>query len=138
MSKRIRDLRSPVTEWRKWLFDAASVPFARLSDAQRFWLGFGVLSILTTLLIHNPLWQASRSRLYQEGDIAREAVISPADVYFVDEEASASEKLQAREAVKPIFRYESNKAESAVQGFVSTWEKLQRHGGETSAKPSNS
>ena len=40
---------------------------------------------------------------------------------------------------KPIFRYESNKAEQAVQSFLSSWEKLQRHGGESVAtKPTNS
>ena len=59
MSKRIRDLKSPVTEWREWLFALVARPFGKLSDNQQFWLGFAVLCLLTTLLIQNPLWRVS-------------------------------------------------------------------------------
>jgi cyclic-di-AMP phosphodiesterase PgpH len=128
MSKRIRDLKSPVTEWRQWLFSLVAKPFLRLTDDQQFWLGFVVLCLLTTLLIYNPLWRASGEQPYQEGDIARESITSPADIYFNDPEESERLKTQARETVRPMFRYESNNAEQAVQGFKSAWEKLQRHG----------
>lgn len=126
MSKRIRDLRSPVTEWRKWLFDLAARPFSRLSDNQRFWLGFSFLCIVTTILIHNPFWQGGSQQDYKEGDVARESIISPADIYFVDPQESERLKNEAKDAIKPIFRFESNKADQAVQGFLSAWEKLQR------------
>ncbi len=130
MSKRIRDLKSPVTEWRQWLFSLVAKPFARLSDNQQFWLGFVALCLLTTLLIYNPLWRASGEQIYQEGDIARESITSPADIYFNDPEESERLKAEAKDAVRPIFRYESNRAEQAVQGFKSAWEKLQRHSGD--------
>ena len=98
-----------------------------------------MLCLLTTLLIHNPLWRVAGDQPYQEGDIARESIISPADVYFADPDESERLKLEAKNAIKPIFRYESNKAEQAVQGFLSSWEKLQRHGGESAnTKQSNS
>jgi len=138
MSKRIRDLKSPVTEWREWLFGLIARPFGVLSPEHQFWIGFAVLCLLTTLLIHNPLWRSAGEQPYQEGDIARESISSPADVYFADPDESERLKSEARKAVKPIFRYESNKAEQAVQGFLSSWEKLQRHGGETDTKQSNS
>lgn len=138
MSKRIRDLKSPVTEWREWLFGLIARPFGVLSPEHQFWIGFAVLCLLTTLLIHNPLWRSAGEQPYQEGDIARESISSPADVYFADPEESERLKNEARKAVKPIFRYESNKAEQAVQGFLSSWEKLQRHGGEANTKQSNS
>ncbi|HEV7700935.1 MAG TPA: HDIG domain-containing protein [Pyrinomonadaceae bacterium] len=128
MSKRIRDLSSPVTEWRRWLFGLAAKPFSRMSDGQKFWLGFAALCLVTTLLISNPWWKAAAQPTYQEGDIARESIISPADIYFADADESERLKAQAKESVKPIFRYESNKAEQAVTGFLSSWEKLQRHG----------
>lgn len=137
MSKRIRDLSSPVTEWRKWLFDIAARPFASLSDDQRFWLGFATLCILTTLLIHNPLWHFSAGQTYKEGDIAREGIISPADIYLTDPEESERLKTEAKDSIKPIFRYESNRSEQAVQGFLSSWEKLQRHGSEGNQKVAN-
>ncbi len=138
MSKRIRDLKSPVTEWREWLFGLIARPFGVLSPEHQFWIGFAVLCLLTTLLIHNPLWRSAGEQPYQEGDIARESISSPADVYFADADESERLKNEARKAVKPIFRYESNKAEQAVQGFLSSWEKLQRHGGEANTKQSNS
>lgn len=136
MSKRIKDLRSPVTEWRKWLFATAARPFSRFSEEQRFWTGFAFLCLITTFLIHNPFWRGGNEQLYQEGDIARESVTSPADIIFVDAEESERLKNEARESIKPIFRFESNKADQAVQGFLSSWEKLQRSR-DTGQKPAN-
>lgn len=140
MSKRIRDLKPTQTRWRHRASRLVGWPFALLSDDQKFWLGFGALCLITTLLIQNPFWDTPVERPYAEGDIARESIVSPADIYFTDPEESERLKAEARDAVKPIFRYEANKAERAVQGFLSSWEKLQRHGGSgnTNAKPSNS
>ena len=136
MSKRIKDLKSPATQWSEWLGRLVRRPFAWLSVNQQFWFGFGVFCLLTTLLIHNPLWRAPGGQLYKDGDIVRESIIAPTDVTFTDTEESDRLKLDAKKAVKPIFRYESNKSEQAAQRFLSSWEKLQRHGGE--AKNSNS
>ncbi|MBK8464627.1 MAG: HDIG domain-containing protein [Chloracidobacterium sp.] len=141
MSKRIQDLKSPMTRWSEAVFAAAAKPFYSLSDDQRFWLGFAALCLLTTLLINNPLWRASGEQVYKEGDIVRERINSPSDVYFFDTDETEKLKADAKNAVKPIFRYESNKSDRAVQTFLSSWEKLQRRGssGEASnSKPSNS
>jgi cyclic-di-AMP phosphodiesterase PgpH len=139
MSKRIRDLKPPVTKWRERIFHAAAWPFAALSHEGRFWLGFALLCLITTLLIQNPLWRANSEQIYKEGDIARESVISPADISVTDAEESERLRAEARDAVSPIFRYESNKAEQAVQSFLSSWERLQRHGRDgISTKPANS
>ena len=131
-------MKSPVTEWREWLFGWVARPFAALSADQQFWFGFAFLCLLTTLLIQNPLWRSAGEQSYQEGDIARASITAPSDVYFTDPEESARLKAEARNAVKPIFRYESNKAERAVQEFLSSWEKLHRHGGDKGPqKPTN-
>ncbi len=132
-------MKTPFERRREKLFELLAAPFRRLSADQQFWTGFACLCLFTTLLIHNPLWRASGEQLYKEGEIARESIIAPADVYFTDVEESDRLRLEARNAVKPIFRYESNKSDQAVQRFLSSWEKLQRHGSETSnSKPSNS
>ena len=130
MSKRIQDMKSPATRWREKVFAAAAKPFSSLSDTQKFWFGFAALCLLTTLLIQNPFWRSSNETAYQVGDIARETIVSPADIYFVDPEEAEQKKVEAKASIKPIFRYESNRAEQAVQGFISSWEKLQRHGSE--------
>lgn len=141
MGKRARDLRSPLSKWFEWLLDVVGRPFASMSVEQKFWSGFAVFCLVTTFLIHNPIWRAAGEQQYKEGDIVRESIIVPADVIYTDLEESEKLKEETRKAVKPIFRYESNKAEQAVQRFVSSWEKLQRHGNETfssNSKQSNS
>lgn len=140
MAKRIQDLKSPTTKLRERVVNGFLRPFRKLSPDQRFWLGFVILSLVTTLVIDNPLWHVSAGPQYHEGDIARESIVSPADIYFTDTEETDRLRKQAREQVQPIFRYESGKAEQAVQQFLSSWETLQRHGKEEAAntKPTNS
>jgi putative nucleotidyltransferase with HDIG domain len=140
MAKRIQDLKSPTTKFRERLTGPVERLFDRLSQNQRFYLGFAFLALVTTLLINNPLWHFSSEPEYKEGDFARESIVSPADIYFTDTDDNQRLRNEAREAVKPIFRYESGKAEQSVQRFLSSWETLQRHGKEEPAnsKPTNS
>ncbi|MGH7784166.1 MAG: hypothetical protein ACREO5_10045, partial [Candidatus Binatia bacterium] len=140
MSKRIQDLTPAVTKWRKRIFEGFWKPLKLLSPDQRFWVGFAFLCIVTTLLVYNPFWRSAGEQTYKEGDISRENIIAPADIYFTDDAATDRKRTEAKDAIKPIFRYESNNSEQAVQQFLSSWEKLQRHGGDSPAdsKPSNS
>jgi membrane-associated HD superfamily phosphohydrolase len=127
MSKQIQELRGPLAKWRSKFAGFVKGPIEKVSPNQRFWIGFAFLSIVTTLLISNPFWQASSALSYRPGDFARESVFSPAVIYFVDEEETERLREERRNAQEPIFRYESNKADQAVQQFLSAWEKLQRH-----------
>src|ERR1700761_3117085 len=104
MSKRIRDLSSPVTEWRNWLLGLLGKPFARMTDAQKFWLGFATLCIVTTLLISNPWWRGAAAPSDQEGAVPPESIISPADITFADSDEAERLKTQAKDSVRPIFR----------------------------------
>lgn len=115
--------------WRKFL-KIVSAPFERLSLNQKFWIGFVFLSLVTTLLINNPFWSPA-SADYQFGDIARESIISPADITVIDEEQTKQIKDAAKSGIKPIFNLQTELAVEAVQSFSSDWEKLQ------SAKNSN-
>src|SRR5688500_17837076 len=65
-------------------------------------------------------------------------MIAPVDIVFTDDEETARRREEAKKAVRPIFRFESNKPEQSTQRFLALWEKLQRHSGEVpSNKPSN-
>jgi putative nucleotidyltransferase with HDIG domain len=128
MSKRIQDLTSPLTRVKKAIWETAARPFRSLSPNQRFWLGLAVLCLFTTLLINNPLWRASGEQPYKNGDIARESIISPADIYFTDDDETERRRQAARDAIKPMFTFESKRPEEAVQGFRSAWENLDRRG----------
>jgi putative nucleotidyltransferase with HDIG domain len=127
MSKRLPELASPFTKVRKAITKFFTRTFENFTSVQRFWAGFAFLCILTTLLINNPFLRVSGEQ-YKEGDVARESIISPADIIARDEEATEASRKAAREKIPPIFRLESNKSEQTVQRFLSAWEKLQRHG----------
>src|SRR5215207_8409913 len=107
MSKRLPELASPFTKIRKTFTKYYTRTFENFTSAQRFWAGFAFLCILTTLMINNPFWRVSGEQ-YKEGDIARESIISPADITVTDEEATEARRTAAREKIPPIFRLESN------------------------------
>ena len=127
MNKRLRlqDLTTPLTKFRQGFRQYIARPFENLSNAQKFWLGFTLLCIFTTLLINNPFWRATTAQ-YQEGDIARETIIAPADITVADDEETAKVKNSALESIPPIFVTDGNRAEEAVQNFRTAWENLQR------------
>lgn len=115
--------------------------FGRLTEAQQFWIGFVLFCIITAILIHNPFWRASSDISYREGDIARASIIAPADVVFTDEAETERLRIEAKDAVRPIFRFESNKPEQALQRFRASWERLQRHNStdaNAESRPANS
>jgi hypothetical protein len=126
MSKKIQDLKSPFTKWRQKTLEKLGSPFDRLSQNQRFWIGFTFLILITTILIFNPFWRTNGEIPYKDGDIARETIISPADITVVDEEATESDRQAARSTVDPIFVFEPRRADEAIQSFRSAWEDLQR------------
>lgn len=125
MSKRLQDFELSFAKMRQKAVKNISQPFAELSENQKFWLGFVVLCLLTTFLINNPFLR-TKVEQYKEGDIARESVISPADISITDETKTAKSIQISKEAVRPIFRFEPNHADESVQNFRSAWENLQR------------
>ncbi|MEO8650052.1 MAG: HDIG domain-containing metalloprotein [Acidobacteriota bacterium] len=126
MSKRIKDMTSPITRWQRTARDWMLWPLSRLSMGQIFWIGFGALCVFTTLLLHNPIWRSVGDLPYREGDIARESIISPADIYFVDEAETDRIRETAKETVNPIFSYESKRSDEAVQNFRLAWDNIER------------
>ncbi|MGI9035936.1 MAG: HD family phosphohydrolase [Pyrinomonadaceae bacterium] len=125
MNKRLPNLAPPFAKTRNRLARFFSRPFKKLSAKQTFWLGFALLTLATTFLIQNPLRHTS-GEIYKEGDIVHESIISPADISVADEEETEKMREAARQSVRPIFTFESNRAEQAVQNFRSAWEGLQR------------
>lgn len=126
MNKLVHELSSPLTRWRKTIGGKISEPFGRVPKVYKFWFGFALLALLTTVLIYNPLWRSNSDLVYREGEVARESIISPADIYFVDEDETERLRQQERSTVKPIFSAEPGRADEAAQTFRSAWEDLQR------------
>ena len=103
-----------------------SRPFEKLSDKQKFWLGFAFLCVVTTLLLNNPIWRASGETTYKVDDVASESIFAPADIYFVDEDETNRLRESVKESVRPIFSSEPKRADEAVQSFRTAWEGIER------------
>lgn len=126
MSKRIEDLKTPTIRWRGRIRSAASAVSSVFSTHQLFWFGFAFVSIATTFLIFFPAWRTGNEQSYKVGDIARETIISPSDIHFIDETETERVREVARETVDPIFNYEPRRADEAVQTFRTAWEDTER------------
>ncbi len=100
-------------------------PYENLSLNQKFWIGFVSLVIITTLLVNNPFWRAAPVE-YKLGDIARESIISPADITNEDKEQTNKIIEIAKEGISPIFKVQTNTADEAVDSFLNAWEKFQK------------
>ena len=130
-------MQSPWQRWRRRIWGSVTGPLDKVSARQWFWAGFALLVVVTTLLIQNPVWQTAGENLYREGDIAREAIIAPADIYFTDESSTERERETARAAISPIFLFDARRPDEAVQNFRSAWDRMQRTA-ETAGNRANS
>ena len=125
MNKRLSDAATPITKAQKAVKNFFARKVGKLSERQIFWGAFALLCLVTTILINNP-FSRSTVEVYREGDIAREDITAPADIFTVDENGTEKLKQSARETIEPIFIEQTNLAEEAVQSFRSAWENLQR------------
>jgi cyclic-di-AMP phosphodiesterase PgpH len=123
MSKNLPNLASPFAKYRKQI--EKYLNFSRITSRQKFWFGFVILSLLTTLLLDNPFFR-SNGETYKEGDVVRETIISPADISQTDDAETERIRESAKESVRPIFTFEANRAEQALQNFRAYWEKLNK------------
>jgi len=117
--------KTPYSQARDKLLAYAMRPVMVFRPRTRFLIGCAVLVILTTLLL-----LANRSLSFNEdykiGDVLGRSIIAPADITAVD--ASETERLKAvaRESTRPVFNFDSSRAETSVQSFRSAWQDLQR------------
>lgn len=125
MSKKRLNLAPPLTKYRNAVLKHLKKPLAKLPPKARVALAFGFFVVTTTLLIVNPYTRLAGEN-YKEGDIVRQAVVSPADIIETDEAETAKWREAASEAIKPIFIFESNRAEQSVLTFRSSWDDLRR------------
>ena len=125
MSKTTEKLIAPLNKIRSKFSNLTANFFGKITDSQKFWFVFALFCVLTTVLINNPLWRSTTVN-YEEGDIARESIISPADITKIDEKETERIRQVAKDTVRPIFNFESNRSEAVVQNFRSAWEDLQR------------
>jgi putative nucleotidyltransferase with HDIG domain len=115
--------KTPFSQARDKLVAYAMRPLLFFQPRTRFLIGCGALVILTTVLLltsHSSVFNEN----YKEGDVLARALVVPADITTVDLAETERRKAAAREATRPIFNFDSSRAETSVQSFRAGWEEL--------------
>jgi putative nucleotidyltransferase with HDIG domain len=116
---------TPFAEARNALLRALARPFNWLRPTSRFLVGFAALTLLSTLLLAKSHSQMP-SEIYQEGDVVRADVISPADITGEDTFETARRRAAAMTATFPVWNYDTSRNEQAAQDFRAAWRALQQ------------
>lgn len=124
-SRRRPRFTSPVSRARNALFRSIVRPFKWFAPTTRFFITYGFFVIVTTLLLLNA---SSRGVIegYEEGEVVRRTVIAPTDISVMDWTETEKRRAAAKEAAKPVFIFDSTRAESAIQRFRAAWEDLRK------------
>jgi putative nucleotidyltransferase with HDIG domain len=125
MSKRRPSLASPLTEARKTALRLAARPFQSFSSGTRFALGFALFAVVTTLLLANTFMPATLED-YKVGEVVRRPIVAPNDIGGFDINDTEKHREAARESVRPVFKFDPTRSETAVQTFRSVWDDAQK------------
>jgi len=117
--------KTPLSQTRDKLVSYAIRPFMMFEPRNRFLILFGILALLTTLLLLSGHTSGFTDN-YKEGEVLTRAIIAPADITTVDVSETEQRRAAARRATRPVFNFDSSRAESSVQSFRADWEELKR------------
>jgi cyclic-di-AMP phosphodiesterase PgpH len=124
--------KTPLSQARDRLVGYLLRPLLIFKPRTRFLIGCAVLVVLTTLLLISS-YSSSFNETYREGDVLGRTVIAPGDITTVDLGETEKRRDAARQATRPIFNFDSSRAEISAQSFRASWEELKKQvaGGET-------
>src|SRR6187549_2354299 len=115
--------KTPFSQARDKLIVYAMRPLMMFKPRTRFLIACSGLVLLTSLLLLNP-HSSTLNDNYKEGEVLNRAIIVPADITTVDLAETERRKQAARESTRPIFNFDSTRAETAVQSFLASWDEL--------------
>jgi len=124
-SRRRKRFTSPFARARNAVLGFIERPFRRYSPTTRFFIGYAFFVITTTLLLVTS-YSRTYTESYQEGLPVSRTVISPADISVMDWTETEKRRAAAREAVRPVFIFDSSSRDTAIQSFTAAWEDLRR------------
>ena len=115
--------KTPFSQARDKLLAYVMRPFMVLQPRTRFFIGCAILVTLTTaLLITN--FSPTLGDDYREGEVLAHDIVAPADISAVDVAETERRQTAAREATRPVFNFDSSRAETSVQSLRADWEQL--------------
>jgi putative nucleotidyltransferase with HDIG domain len=125
---------TPLSQARDKLVGYAIRPFKVFEPRTRLFIGYGLLVLVTTLLLISN-YRSEFSEAYKEGDVVTRTIIAPADITTLDVTETERRKEAAREATRRIFNFDSSRAESSAQSFRAGWEDLKKQAASRQNKP---
>ena len=117
--------KTPFSQARDKLVAYAMRPLMLFKPRTRFLIACSVLVLATTLLLLNT-HSSTVNENYKEGDVLSRTIVVPADLTAVDLATTEQRKNAAREAVLPVFNFDSSRTETSVSSFVAGWEELKQ------------
>jgi len=117
--------KTPFSQARDKLIVYAMRPLMLVQPRTRFLIACSVLVLATTLLLLNP-HSSNLNENYKEGEVLSRTIVVPADITAVDLATTEQRKTTAREAVRPVFNFDSSRTETSVSSFVAGWEELKQ------------
>ena len=124
-SRRRPRFTSPLTRARNAVFSFVVSPFQRFAPTTRFFIIYGFFIVATTLLLVSS-YSRGFMESYQEGEVVRRTVIAPTDISVMDWTETEKRRAAAKEAARPVFTFDSTRAETAVQSFRAAWDELRK------------
>jgi len=125
MGLRLR-FKTPFSQARDTIARYLVRPFDIFKPQTRLYIGFAFLVAITTLLLFSPSSSAALNDAYREGEVVTKTVIAPADISTIDVAETEKRRTAARDATRPIFNYDSTRAENSAQSFRAEWENARR------------
>jgi putative nucleotidyltransferase with HDIG domain len=116
--------KTPLSAARDKLLGYALRPLMAFEPRTRFIIACCALVILTTLLLVNV--SSGLTDNYKVGEVLNKTIVVPADITTVDAIETARRKDAAREATRPVFNFDSSRAETSVQSFRAGWDELKK------------
>src|SRR6266545_2424174 len=107
--------KTPFSEARDTLARFLIRPLEVFRPETRLVVGFVFLVLITTLLLLNR-YSAGLSQDYKESDIVSRTVVAPEDITTVDLKETERRRNAAREATRPVFNFDSSRAENSAEG----------------------
>jgi len=125
--------KTPVSQARDKLIAYALRPLMMLKPRTRFLIACSALVLLTTLLLLTNRG-SSFNESYKLGEVLGRSIIVPSDLTAIDQAETERRKNTARETSRPVFNYDSSRAETSVQSFRSDWNDLKVQSDEGQSK----
>jgi cyclic-di-AMP phosphodiesterase PgpH len=117
--------KTPFSQARDKILAYLYRPLLVFQPRTRFLIGCSVLVLLTTLLLLTNR-ASSFNENYTIGEVLGRSIVAPSDITTEDQAETERLKNIARASTRPVFNYDSSRADTTVQSFRSTWDDLQQ------------